>query len=361
MRRFVIVFAVAAVAASVVSSGQAVFSGKEARVYAASTSASASHAEVVRGVRFRTAPSTESAVIRMLERGERLEVLGRPNDDWLRVRDSGGTLGYVSAQDRFVRFVLEGESGGAADTASGGWTGEIVRGVSFREGPSTSAPRIRYLQKGETVRILERVNAYWFKVMDKTGRTGYVSSRDAFIRVTGAPDTGGAPALGEVATGPSSGTPATPGGQDRDAMVERLIATGMKYLGTPYEYGSDRDDPSTFDCSDFTRYVFLEALDIRLPGDSRGQAAYVRQLGRVSTDWRSLSRGDLLFFSEYKGSNAEDYAGMDKATETVRHVGIYLGDGKMLNTRSQASGGVRIDNLEGTYWEYRFLFGGPAF
>src|SRR5262245_39932339 len=33
--------------------------------------------------------------------------------------------------------------------------------------------------------------------------------------------------------------------------IEKVIADGMKYLGTPYEFGSDRSTSKTFDCSDF--------------------------------------------------------------------------------------------------------------
>ena len=50
-----------------------------------------------------------------------------------------------------------------------------------------------------------------------------------------------------------------------------------------------------------------------------------------------------------------------KTQERVTHVGIYLGNGKVLHTYSPESGGVRIDSFEGTAWEYRFLMGGPTF
>jgi hypothetical protein len=50
--------------------------------------------------------------------------------------------------------------------------------------------------------------------------------------------------------------------------------------------------------------------------------------------------------------------GVDKLSERITHDGIYLGDGKILQTYSKDSGGVRIDSIEGTHWEKRFLFGG---
>lgn len=62
-----------------------------------------------------------------------------------------------------------------------------------------------------------------------------------------------------------------------------------------------------------------------------------------------------------KSSTATSYNGIDKNTERITHVGIYLGDGKILLTYSVESGGVRIDNLAGTPWEYHFLFGGSTY
>jgi cell wall-associated NlpC family hydrolase len=134
----------------------------------------------------------------------------------------------------------------------------------------------------------------------------------------------------------------------------------MKYWGTPYEFSSDRSTTTTFDCSDFVRTAFLEGAGITLPSDSRKQGAYVKQKGGVLTDWHQLKRGDLMFFMSYKGSNESSYAGVDKAAQTITHVGIYLGNGQILHTYSKESGGVRTSNIAGTHWEYRFLFGGSA-
>ena len=142
--------------------------------------------------------------------------------------------------------------------------------------------------------------------------------------------------------------------------IEKVIADGMKYLGTPYEFGSDRSTSKTFDCSDFTKWIFQETLGVDLPSDSRQQGDYVKQRGQAKTDWHQLKRGDLIFFMSYKGSKEADYAGVDKSTARITHVGLYLGDGKVLQTYSVKSGGVRVDSIEGTAWEYRFLFGGSV-
>lgn len=142
--------------------------------------------------------------------------------------------------------------------------------------------------------------------------------------------------------------------------IEKVIADGMKYLGTPYEFGSDRSSSKTFDCSDFTKWIFHETLGVDLPSDSRQQGDYVKQHGQAKTDWHQLKRGDLIFFMSYRGSKEADYAGVDKSSARITHVGLYLGDGKVLQTYSVKSGGVRVDSIEGTAWEYRFLFGGSV-
>src|SRR5690606_31993649 len=116
-----------------------------------------------------------------------------------------------------------------------------------------------------------------------------------------------------------------------NAKIEKVIAAGYKYLGTPYEYGSSRNNTSTFDCSDFVRQIFIDALGVKLPGDSRKQGAHVKELGNVKTNINDLERGDLMFFMTYKGSSKSSYSGVNRNTERITHVGIYLGNGEVLH------------------------------
>jgi len=144
------------------------------------------------------------------------------------------------------------------------------------------------------------------------------------------------------------------------SVAKKVIEAGVKYLGTPYEFGSSRNNTSTFDCSDFVRQAFLDGAGIRLPADSHQQGAYVRENGKVSTNWRQLKPGDIKFFMSYQGYKDSDYIGINNLSQTITHNAIYLGDGKVLQTYSKESGGVRIDSIENKHWEYRFLFGGSA-
>ncbi|MCL6606107.1 MAG: C40 family peptidase [Paenibacillus sp.] len=141
---------------------------------------------------------------------------------------------------------------------------------------------------------------------------------------------------------------------------DKVINQGLNYLGTPYEFGSSRSNTKTFDCSDFVRQAYLEGAGIKLPADSRTQGAYIKKNGTYTTNWRNLKPGDIMFFMSYRGSKDSDYKGINKNTARITHNGIYLGNGKILQTYSIKSGGVRIDTIEGTQWERRFLFGGSV-
>lgn len=141
--------------------------------------------------------------------------------------------------------------------------------------------------------------------------------------------------------------------------VEDLIKTAETFIGTPYLYGSDRTEPSTFDCSDFTRWVFLSSLGMDLPWDSRSQAAYVNAFSKKSyTSLKDAKRGDLLFFSSYRGNKAADYKNLKPADKIITHVGIYMGNGKIIHSPSKNSGGVHIGTLTWRQLNNRFILGG---
>lgn len=145
----------------------------------------------------------------------------------------------------------------------------------------------------------------------------------------------------------------------RGSYAENVIKTAESYLGVPYVYGSDRTDPSSFDCSDFTRWIFLASLGMDLPWDSRSQAAYVRAFSDTAyTTLQSAKRGDLLFFTSYRGNRASDYAGLKPSEKPISHVALYLGNGKIIHCASKRSGGVRMDTLNWRQLNNRFLFGG---
>ncbi|OPA81556.1 hydrolase Nlp/P60 [Paenibacillus selenitireducens] len=289
--------------------------------------AGAQNATTKSTVNLRKGPSTSSSILRNLPKGEKLVILGKADSNWYHVQDSQGNLGYLSTASKYTSIT------GAAKS------GLIVSRVNLRTEPSTSSSVIKKLDAGHEVAILKTVNANWLQVWDGQGKVGYISSSSQYIKIGGSGST----------TPPSS-----------NAQIEKVISTGMKYLGTPYEFGSNRNSTKTFDCSAFVRQAYKEALGIVLGTDSRKQGEWIKSNSTVKKSISSLKRGDLMFFMSYKGTSASSYSGINKDKERITHVGIYLGDGKILHTYSKASGGVRVDTVKGKHWEYRFLYGGSV-
>jgi cell wall-associated NlpC family hydrolase len=279
-------------------------------------------ATAVSGVSFRDRPTTASNVMRYLKKNEVVTVLAMVNPNWVQIQDAQGVTGYVSSSSKYIEMTSNSK---------------IIWGVNFRSAPSSSASLIRFLSKGEELLVLEKANDSWYKAKDSSGVIGYVSSSSKYI-ITNLSITRIELPLSE--------------------RIETIIEEATSFMGTPYEYGSERFNPFTFDCSDLIQQAAWNATRMVLPGDSRGQGDLVKGLGQVTGDWTKLKRGDLMFFSSYYGYRASDYATVDKSSETITHAGIYLGDGRILHTYSQDSGGVRIDVISNNHWEYRFLFGG---
>ena len=147
----------------------------------------------------------------------------------------------------------------------------------------------------------------------------------------------------------------------KNTNVAAMIDYAKKYMARPYEYGSNRKTDPTFDCSDFTQWIYKNTLGMQLPLDSRSQKEYVKQFGSHRfTDWRRLSVGDLIFFSNYRGTKKENYADVVRDQTTVTHVGVYLGDGNIIHTASRPTG-VRIQNIEGNHLEWRIVYAGRPY
>jgi peptidoglycan DL-endopeptidase CwlO len=276
-------------------------------------------------VSFRDQPSTSSHVIRYLKAGEQVTVVKAVNSFWYQIVDQKGQAGYVSSGERYVEPYSNAVT---------------VAGVNFRTGPTTNASRIRFLSSREELLVLEKVNSNWYKAKDTNGTIGYISTSSKYIEV----DASVFPPILPL--------------QDK---IEGMIDAATQYLGTPYMFGSTRFEASSFDCSDLIQQAIRDATGIIIPGDSRAQGDYVKAMGPAITDWQQLKRGDLMFFMSYAGPTAASYTNIDKSKETITHAAIYLGDGNIIHTYSQESGGVRLDTIAGKQWEYRFLFGGSVF
>lgn len=115
----------------------------------------------------------------------------------------------------------------------------------------------------------------------------------------------------------------------RLATSRNIVRTGNKYVGKPYCRGGD--GPRCFDCSGFTQFVYAKN-GIELPRIAKSQLSDMRRVSR-----KNARPGDLVFFLSKHGY--------------VYHVGIYIGNGKVLHSPRPHSK-VRKEKI----WSSRVVF-----
>ena len=128
------------------------------------------------------------------------------------------------------------------------------------------------------------------------------------------------------------------GGLTPAAQNDAVVSVAMQYLGVPYKWGGAK--PKTgFDCSGLVQYVFAQ-LGVSLPHYAAAQW-YSPDAVWVAPE--RLQPGDLVFF-----------VGSDGARTAPGHVGIYVGDGYLIDAPHTGSF-VRIDNLDEAWFANNYV------
>jgi cell wall-associated NlpC family hydrolase len=100
------------------------------------------------------------------------------------------------------------------------------------------------------------------------------------------------------------------------SAAQTAVDTARAQVGKPYQYGAA--GPDSYDCSGLTQYAYRSA-GIELPHSSRSQS----EMG-TPVDRADLQPGDLVCFYQ-----------------PVSHVGIYVGDGQMVDAGDEYTGVVQ--------------------
>ena len=136
-----------------------------------------------------------------------------------------------------------------------------------------------------------------------------------------------APAAAQASAPPGAPPVAAPVGPVRapNAAAQTIVNTALAQLGDRYVWAGA--GPDVFDCSGLTQFA-ARAAGISLPHSSRMQSTMGQPVSRAD-----LRPGDLVFFYN-----------------PVGHVGIYIGDGKMVHAPTSGDV-VRIASVD-RMWGY---------
>ena len=253
-------------------------------------------AETTTAVNLRTGAGTGNAIIATVSEGTALIVEADTGSGWDKVNYDGES-GYMSAD--YLSFSETMDL-----TAQGRVDGSDVR---MRAAAGTDSEIVRVTTYGESVEILG-VDGEWYKV-SAGGKTGYI--RGDYVSFT-EPDPSQAPAAGSIG--------------------EQIVAFAEQFLGTPYVWAGS--SPSGFDCSGFVSYVFKNF------GYTVNRTAASIYTNGVAVDKSELQIGDAVFFAS--------------SSESIGHVGIYIGDGEFIHS-SSGCGYVTISGLDESYYSRMYV------
>lgn len=268
----------------------------------------------------RSGPSTNDIVISKINTGTEVEVLEESNG-WYKVKLKNGQVGWASAQYLSTNSMSDNQGSSNQDSSNEvniSKTGIVKADVlNIRSNPGTNNSIIGKLYNGESITVLSEQNN-WYKIKKSNGQTGWVSAQ--YISINSTSDN-------QEINNEDSSNEATDENIDK---ADKVVALAEKQIGKPYVWGAE--GPDSFDCSGLVYYVYKEAVGINLPRVSRDQYNVGTYISK-----ENLKPGDLVF------SSTND-AG------TITHVGIYVGDNKMIHSPNSGKNVEKVD-LSNNYWK----------
>lgn len=192
--------------------------------------------------------------------------------------------------------------------------------VNVRKEASVSSDVVMKLNENTEVGVYAEVDE-WYKVK-VDGKEGYISKvllSDNKKEVTSRSGTSIERAQNEIAVNSNNaGTAGT-----------AIVNTANQYMG--YKYVSGGTGPNSFDCSGFTKYV------CSLNGVNIGRTAADQYYNGVAVSKEQLQLGDLVMFGS--------------SSSSINHVGIYIGNGRMIHAANPKRGVVTDTINSGYYYD----------
>lgn len=271
-------------------------------------------------LRLRAAPSTSSATLDYAAKGEYVVITGKTGQ-WYHV-SFDLTEGFMHENHLTLHSKKNVELGYGRINANK---------VNVRSGPSTSYARVAQANSGQKAYIIG-FNNQWYKVIFDDD-IGYI--RSDYLDLTEIPYENNSSKKDPLffidgkSTGISPSASALNG--TGSSVRQTIAANAKKLLGTPYLWGGTT--PKGFDCSGFVQYVMMQS-GISLPRTTSEQVTVGKAISKGE-----LQIGDLVFLQNTYRTD-------------VSHVGIYIGDGKMIHASS--SKGVTVSDLSTSYYTQHY-------
>jgi cell wall-associated NlpC family hydrolase len=265
----------------------------------------------------RSSASTSGSIVGSLGNSTTVKVVAQKSGTAV----NGNKTWYKLSTGGWITAAYVTETSGSGNSASGGSNSnnssssnnsaeqavtknlQTTTGLNVRSSASTSGSVVSSLSANAVVKAVAQKqgtsvngNTTWYKL--STG--GWITA--AYVK--------------EVSS--NATTPGNSGSNNGNTNVSTnidgaaIVAEARKYIGTPYQWGGK--GPDVFDCSGFTRYVFLQVTgknigDWTVPQESAGTIIPVSQ----------AQAGDLLFWGERGNSY---------------HVAIATGNGSFIHAPS---------------------------
>ena len=254
----------------------------------------------------REEPSENGKIIAKMPSKAAGNILETTDNGWYKIQ-SGKITGYVKSD-----YILTGQP--AKDEALK--VAELMAIVNTdmlnaRSEPSTDSKIWTQISNNEKYPVLKQIDG-WVEIELEEDSNAYVASDYVDVRYA-LPEAIKFSPLEEKANAAAS-------------LRTQIVNYALQFLGNPYVWGGTSLTKGA-DCSGFTLSVFGH-FGISLPHYSGSQA----NMGKAVKS-SEMRPGDLVFYANSKGTN--------------NHVGIYIGNGQIVNAASRRSG-IKIST-----WNYR--------
>ena len=223
------------------------------------------HGKIVgQTVNLRQTASTGSKIIRQLENGSEVTVLGQ-SGEFFKIRDSRGNEGYVATS--FVDVEMERTGLISAD------------GVNLRSQATSGSSIVEQLRKGDTVEVLGSSGSY-FQVKTRAGNTGYISDQYCKLGAATIPTiSGGTASAGTAKTTTTNNKKAVASGTiSKDVNFRKAASTNAEIIekipgGTRVNIISKRNNFYRISYNGNTGYVamsFIPTSTLKKPVSGNG-------------------------------------------------------------------------------------------